>query len=89
VLELASDVAVIEERARRIAAGHGVWVAIASFAGSTGTYAPAAGCSGVWAPDGAAAARVGPEIGAIAGATLTARLWSHAAVAEAGRSWAG
>jgi len=72
VLEYAEDVTVPEERARRIAADHGVWVAIASFAGSTGAgYDPAAGCSGIWRPDSTCADRVGPEVGAIARATLT------------------
>jgi predicted amidohydrolase len=71
MLEFAEDVAVPEERARRVAADHHVWVAMASFAGSTGGgYAQAAGCSGVWAPDGVVVARVGPETGAIARATL-------------------
>lgn len=72
MLEAAEDVAVPEERARRVAADHQIWVAMASFAGSTGGgYAQAAGCSGIWAPDGAVVARAGPETGAIARATLT------------------
>ena len=72
VLESAEDAAVPEERACRIGADHGVWVAIASFAGSTGGgYDHAAGGSGIWSPDGAAIARAGPEVGAIARATLT------------------
>ncbi len=71
VLEFAEDAAVPGDRARRIAADHHVWVAMASFAGSTGGgYSHAAGGSGVWRPDGATAAQVGPEIGAIARATL-------------------
>lgn len=71
MLESAEDVAVPEERARRVAADHQVWVAIASFAGSTGGgYAQAAGCSGIWAPDGAVVSRAGPETGAMAHATL-------------------
>ena len=74
VLESAADAAVPEERARRIAADHNVWVVVASFAGSTGGgYAHAAGCSGIWAPDGVAVAGAGPEAGAIARATLTGR----------------
>jgi predicted amidohydrolase len=36
VLESAEDAAVPEERARRVATDHHVWVAVASFAGSTG-----------------------------------------------------
>jgi predicted amidohydrolase len=74
VLESAEDAAVPGERARRIALDHRVWVAVASFAGSTGGgYERAAGCSGVWAPDGIAVARAGPEPGAIACATLIER----------------
>jgi len=42
------------ERARRIATGHRLWVAVASFAGPTGGgYDQTAGRSGIWAPDGA------------------------------------
>jgi predicted amidohydrolase len=60
-----------DERARRIATDHQVWVAMASFAGSTGGgYAESAGGSGIWASDGVALARTGPETGAIARATL-------------------
>jgi predicted amidohydrolase len=70
-LELADEVFVLDERARRIAAEHRVWVAMASFAGSTGGgYAQAAGCSGIWAGNGVSVARAGPEPGAIAQATL-------------------
>jgi predicted amidohydrolase len=72
VLESEDDAAVTEERARRIANDHGVPVAVASFAGSTGGgYAEAAGRSGIWAADGVAIARAGPETGDIARATLT------------------
>lgn len=71
VLESADDAAVPEERARRVAADHHVWVAIASFAGSTGGgYDNAAGGSGIWSPDGVLVARAGPEPGAVARATL-------------------
>jgi hypothetical protein len=71
VLESAEDAAVPDERARRVAADHRVWVAIASFAGSTGGgYAKAAGRSGIWAPGGSVIARAGPEPGAIVRATL-------------------
>lgn len=39
--------------ARRTAVEHGVWVAVASFAGSTGEgFDPAAGRSGIWDPTG-------------------------------------
>jgi predicted amidohydrolase len=71
VLEHADEAAIVDERARRVAADHGVWVAVASFAGSTGGgYAAAAGGSGIWTPDGAAVARAGPETGAVASVTL-------------------
>jgi len=71
VLESVDDAAVQDERARRVAANHGVWVALASFAGSTGGgYAQAAGGSAIWNSDGVAVTRAGPETGAIARATL-------------------
>lgn len=67
----ASDAALQDERARRVATDHGIWVAVASFAGSTGGgYAEAAGRSGIWAPDGVAVTQAGPEPGAIARARL-------------------
>lgn len=59
------------DRARRVAAARGVWVAAASFAGSTGGgFDHAAGGSAVWSPDGTVLAQSGPEPGAIARATL-------------------
>ncbi|WFE35351.1 carbon-nitrogen hydrolase family protein [Micromonospora sp. WMMD975] len=71
VLESADDAAVPDERARRIAAAHGIWVAMASFAGSTGSgYAHAAGGSGVWSPAGRAVARTGTATGELVTATL-------------------
>ena len=71
VLESAEDAAIPGERARRIAASHHVWVAVASFAGPTGGgYAQAAGCSGIWSPNGVVVDQVGPETGAVARATL-------------------
>jgi predicted amidohydrolase len=72
VLESAEDPAVQDERARRVATDHQVWVAVASFAGSTGGgYAQAAGRSSVWTPDGVVLAQAGPETGAIVRATLS------------------
>ncbi|WP_035923182.1 carbon-nitrogen hydrolase family protein [Frankia sp. QA3] len=72
ILHSADEGRVQEERARRIAADHRVWVALASFAGSTGGgYDHASGRSGVWAPDGAVVAQAGPEPGAIIHATLS------------------
>jgi predicted amidohydrolase len=71
VLESAEDAARQDERARRVAADHHVWVAVASFAGSTGGgYSSAAGRSGIWSPGGALVAQAGPEPGAIARGTL-------------------
>lgn len=71
VLENAEDAAVLDERARRVAAEHHVWVALASFAGATGGgYDRAAGRSGIWSPDGVAVSRAGPESDAVARATL-------------------
>ncbi|QLQ35485.1 carbon-nitrogen hydrolase family protein [Micromonospora robiginosa] len=71
VLESADDAAVPDERARRVAAAHGVWVATASFAGSTGGgYARAAGGSGVWSPAGVPVARAGAAPGELVTATL-------------------
>jgi predicted amidohydrolase len=71
ILESAIDEAVLDERARRVAFEHGVWVVMASFAGSTGGgYGCAAGRSGIWSPDGVEVARTGPEPGTIAHAEL-------------------
>lgn len=72
VLEHAADADVPEERARRIAAAHGCWVALASFAAPTGEgYDEPAGGSGIWSPDGTAVARAGADPGELATATLT------------------
>jgi predicted amidohydrolase len=61
-----------DERARLNATSHGVWVAVASFAGATGGgYALTAGCSGIWSPTGDVVVQAGPEVGAIVRATLT------------------
>lgn len=71
VLESAEDAAVQEERARRVATAHHVWVAVASFAGSTGGgYSHAAGRSAIWGPGGRLITQAGLEPGAIARATL-------------------
>lgn len=67
VLESAVDAGVPRSRARRVARDHGVWVAMASFAGPAGEgFDRGAGGSGIWRPDGSEADRVGAEIGAIA-----------------------
>jgi predicted amidohydrolase len=72
VLEHGADAHVPEERARRIAAGHGCWVAIASFAAPTGEgYDDPPGGSGIWSSDGRAVARAGPDAGEVVAATLS------------------
>jgi predicted amidohydrolase len=68
----ADEAALQHERARRVATDHQVWVAVASFAGSTGGgFTRAAGRSGIWTPDAVLIAETGPETGAIARATLS------------------
>ena len=70
VLEHAADADIVTERARRVAADHGVWVAVASFAGSTGGgYDKAAGGSGIWASDGEVLVRAGSHTDAVVRAT--------------------
>ncbi len=72
IVEAAEDAALQDERARRVATGHQVWVAVASFAGSTGGgFAQAAGRSAIWTSEGVVIAQAGPEPGAIAHATLS------------------
>ncbi len=72
VLETADDAAVQEKRALRVSTDHQVWVAVASFAGSTGGgFEEAAGRSTIWMPDGTVVARAGPKPGAIARARLS------------------
>jgi predicted amidohydrolase len=72
LLESAEAAAIQDERAHRVATDHQVWVAIASFAGSTGGgYDRAAGRSSIWTPHGDAIAQTGLEPGAIVHATLS------------------
>jgi predicted amidohydrolase len=72
VLETAEDAGIVEVRSRRVASDHRVWVAIASFAGSTGGgYDRAAGGSGIWRPDGSVAARARIAAGELVRATLS------------------
>jgi predicted amidohydrolase len=60
-----------DERARRVATEHRVWVAVASAAGRAGLdYPDTAGRSGIWSSDGVPVAQAGPEPGAIAHSTL-------------------
>jgi predicted amidohydrolase len=71
VLEFAEDAVVPGERSARIAADHDVWVAFASFAGSTGGgYERAAGRSIIRAADGTVLAEAGAEVGEIVRATV-------------------
>ncbi|GAB2948079.1 carbon-nitrogen hydrolase family protein [Micromonospora polyrhachis] len=71
VLDHLRDAHVPAERAQRVVADRGVWVAVASFAGSTGGgFDRAAGGSAVWAPDGGMLAHAGPEPGEVVRATL-------------------
>jgi predicted amidohydrolase len=72
VLETAHDAEVVDQRAVRVATEHHVWVAIASFAGSTGGgFDSAAGGSGIWTPEAILMAQAGPETGAIVRAAFT------------------
>ncbi len=60
VLERAGEHDEVQHRAETVSRKNNVWVAIASFAGSTGEgFDVAAGCSGVWSPDGQMVGRVG------------------------------
>jgi len=69
------EAATQEQRAVRIAAEQGVFVAFASFAGPTGGgYGETAGRSGIWSPDGRVIARAGATPGEIARATLRSSL---------------
>ncbi|MEH1124312.1 carbon-nitrogen hydrolase family protein [Micromonospora sp. CPCC 206061] len=71
VLDHAHHAHVPAERAQRVIADHKVWVATASYAGSTGGgFDQAAGGSAVLAPDGEVLAQAGPEPGEMARATL-------------------
>jgi predicted amidohydrolase len=71
VAETADRADVQDERSRRTALAHGVWVAVASFAGPTGEgFDNTGGRSAIWTPDGVAIARAGPEPGDVARATL-------------------
>jgi predicted amidohydrolase len=66
-----ADDVVQEERALRVAADQGVWVAFASFAGATGSgYHQTAGRSGIWSAEGKLVDRAGREPGGLAKATL-------------------
>lgn len=70
-LKSAEEAPLQHERARRVATDHHVWVAVASFAGSTGGgFTHAAGRSSIWTSDGVVITQAGPETGAIARATL-------------------
>jgi len=59
-----------DARMRAIAAEYRIWVAAASFAGSTGRYPKTSGGSGIWAPDGSLTAQAGLRVGTFTQATL-------------------
>lgn len=70
--ESAEDATRQDERARRIATDHDVWVAFASFAGPTGGgYTDTAGRSGIWSADGAVVVQAGRGAGEVVRTTLT------------------
>lgn len=63
---------VLEERAHRTATTHGVWVAVASFAGPTGGgFATTAGRSSIRTPTGEVVAQAGVAPGELVRATLS------------------
>ncbi|MEU6133314.1 carbon-nitrogen hydrolase family protein [Nocardioides sp. NPDC047086] len=62
VIHADHEVDVLGERARRVAADHGVWVAAAAFAGPTGGgFDRTSGHSGIWAADGELLAEASAE----------------------------
>jgi predicted amidohydrolase len=74
VLDSADDASQQDGRARRVAARHGAWVAVASFAGATGGgFEVAAAHSRIWSPDGDVVATAGGDVGRIARAVITKR----------------
>ena len=74
VLEHAWDAGVMDARAQRVAAEHGVWVAIASFAGSTGEgYGSAAGRSAVWDSSGGMIVAAGTGVDDVVRAVVPGR----------------
>ena len=79
ITESADDAGAPAHRARRVAADHVVWVAIASFAGSTGGgFDATAGGSGIWRPDGQPMRQLDAEPGTVATATIESRVSSSA-----------
>jgi predicted amidohydrolase len=74
ITEAADQTNAPDERARRVAAAHHVWVAIASFTGATGGgFDATAGHSGIWSPTGEAVTQAGYEVGATVSATFQPR----------------
>ncbi|MFI9463079.1 carbon-nitrogen hydrolase family protein [Streptomyces xiamenensis] len=60
------------ERARRVAADHGVWVATAAYAGPTGGgFVRTSGRSGIWSADGGLVAEAGPLPGEVVRAVFS------------------
>jgi predicted amidohydrolase len=71
VLEHDHEADVQPRRALRITNDHAVWVAVASFAGSTGGgYVSAAGGSAVWDPNGQCIAQAGADVNDFAMAVI-------------------
>ncbi len=65
------EAAAQSDRASKLAAQHGMWVAVASCAGPSGSgFDRTAGCSGIWDRAGNAVARTGPEVGGLVRATV-------------------
>lgn len=67
----ADEAAIQAERARRVAADHRIWVAVASFAGPTGGYAPAPGRSSISSPTAGSRPTQGPRPAPPPAATLS------------------
>lgn len=71
LMKAGAEKVIQDERGARIAREHTVWVAFASFAGSTGHgYQDAAGGSGVWSPDGSLITQATTATGETVRATL-------------------
>lgn len=71
VLEHFHEAEVVSRRARRVAIDHGVWVALASFAGKTGGgFNRGAGGSGIWGPQARLLTTAGSDVGEIVRATV-------------------
>jgi len=71
VVHAATERTLHAERARRVAAAHGIWAVTASFSGPTGGgFDVTAGRSGIWSPDGTCLVEAGDGAGEVVAATL-------------------